>query len=82
MFSSWVDVSKDFGLETRLLSRADVQQMLPTSHGHYLGGIYTPSDGHAEPGKATRAFANAAREAGATIPRLRGSNRPAAGLLG
>ena len=66
--SSWVDVSKDFGPETRLLSRADVQRMmLPTSHGHYLGGIYTPSDGHAEPGKATRAFANAAREAGAAI---------------
>ncbi len=66
-FSSWVQVSNEFGLETHLLSRSEVQQMLPGSTGDYLGGIYTPSDGHAEPGKATRAFARAAEKCGAAV---------------
>jgi glycine/D-amino acid oxidase-like deaminating enzyme len=66
-FSNWVKVSENFGLETQLLSKSQVQQMLPGSQGNYLGGIYTPSDGHAEPGKATMAFARAAEKAGASI---------------
>lgn len=66
-FSKWVDVSREFGLETQLLTKSQVQEKLPNSTGNYLGGIYTPSDGHAEPGKATKAFARAAEAAGATI---------------
>jgi len=66
-FSTWVKVSDAFGLETRLLTKSQVQEMLPNSTGNYLGGIYTPSDGHAEPGKATRAIAKAAEKAGACI---------------
>jgi glycine/D-amino acid oxidase-like deaminating enzyme len=35
--------------------------------GHFLGGLYTASDGHADPLKATLAFAKGAREAGADL---------------
>lgn len=66
-FSKWIEVSEEFGLDTQLLSPAQVREKLPNSTGKYLGGIFTPSDGHAEPGKATRAFAVAAEKAGATI---------------
>ncbi len=63
----WLSVAKDFGLETRVLSRTEIQTMIPKMTGAYIGGMYTPSDGHAEPRKATVAFAEAARRKGARI---------------
>ncbi len=63
----WLPVAQEFGLETRVLSRAEVQTMIPKMTGPYIGGMYTPSDGHAEPRKATVAFADAARRKGARI---------------
>ena len=35
--------------------------------GSYIGGMFTPSDGHAEPRKATVAFADAAKRKGARV---------------
>ena len=64
---SWLPVAKDFGLETRLLSRAEVRDLIPALTGHQLGGMYTAGDGHAEPRKATVALAEGARRAGARI---------------
>lgn len=66
-FRDWIRVSDDFGVETRLLTRGDIQAMVPHMTGRYIGGVYTPSDGHAEPLKATKAFARAAERAGACI---------------
>lgn len=66
-FRDWIRVSEDFGVETRLLTPADIRAMVPEMTGHYLGGIFTPSDGHAEPLKATTAFARAAERHGAHI---------------
>ena len=57
---AWLDVAREFGLETRLLSRTDIQTLIPKMTGPYIGGMFTPSDGHAEPRKATVAFAEAA----------------------
>jgi glycine/D-amino acid oxidase-like deaminating enzyme len=63
----WLSVARGFGLETRVLSRAEIQMMIPKMTGAYIGGMYTPNDGHAEPRKATVAFAEAARRKGARI---------------
>lgn len=63
----WLPVAKEFGLETRVLSRSEVLDLIPTMTGAHLGGMYTPSDGHAEPRKATIALAEGARRAGARI---------------
>jgi glycine/D-amino acid oxidase-like deaminating enzyme len=63
----WLPVAREFGLETQLLSRSEIQSLIPRMTGPYIGGMYTPSDGHSEPRKATEAFANAARRAGARI---------------
>ncbi len=41
--------------------------LLPGMSREWLGGIYTPSDGQADPVKTTRAFAEAARRRGAEI---------------
>jgi glycine/D-amino acid oxidase-like deaminating enzyme len=63
----WLPLAKEFGLDTRLLSRQRVQQLIPSLEGPFVGGMFTPSDGHAEPRKATLAFAHAAQEHGAII---------------
>ena len=63
----WLPVARDFNLETRILSRSEILSRIPSMTGPYVGGMYTPSDGHAEPRKATTAFADAARRNGARI---------------
>ncbi|MFQ5873943.1 MAG: NAD(P)/FAD-dependent oxidoreductase [Dehalococcoidia bacterium] len=63
----WTKVGKEFGLDTRLLSREEVKELIPGMEGSWVGGMYTASDGHAEPRKATDAFAQAAQEHGAVI---------------
>ncbi len=66
-FREWVDASREYGLNTRLVSPDEIRSLVPGIQGDWLGGMYTPNDGHAEPTKAPAAFANAARRLGATI---------------
>jgi glycine/D-amino acid oxidase-like deaminating enzyme len=71
LFRDWLKVAADFGLETRVLSRSELQSTVPGMTGprvsSLIGGMWTPSDGHAEPRPATVAFADAARRRGARI---------------
>lgn len=67
VMEQWLDVARTFNLPTRMLSRAEILEMVPGMLGEYVGGMYTPNDGHAEPHKATGALANAARRHGANI---------------
>lgn len=65
---AWYDqVARPFQLDSRILTRADVASVLPEVAGGFVGGLYTPSDGRAEPQKAAPAIANAARDHGAKI---------------
>jgi glycine/D-amino acid oxidase-like deaminating enzyme len=66
-YRDWYEQTKEFGVESRLLSTVEVRKLNPDMQGAWVGGIYTPSDGHAEPSLATRAFAYAARGLGAQI---------------
>ncbi len=66
-YRGWLPVARDFGLDTRVLSRGEVQRMIPALEGPFVGGMCTPSDCHAEPRKATTAFARAAQERGAAV---------------
>lgn len=66
-FEDWLNVARQFDLVTRILSRSEIQSMIPTMTGRYIGGMFTPSDGHAEPRKATQAFADAASRKGARV---------------
>ena len=62
---SWLKVGEQFGIETKFLTNEDVKELLPAMRGEWLGAMYTPSDGHAQPNKATNAIAIGAREHGA-----------------
>ena len=64
---AWVDTTRELGLESSLLTRDEVKELIPQLDGPFLGGAYTPSDGQAEPRKATRAVARAAEAMGATV---------------
>lgn len=63
----WMETARPFGLDTRLLSKAEIARLLPNLASPVIGGLHTPSDGHAEPRKAAPAFAQRARELGAVI---------------
>ncbi|MBK9605424.1 MAG: FAD-binding oxidoreductase [Betaproteobacteria bacterium] len=55
------------GIDTRVLTPDQVGALLPAMQGRFAGGLYTPSDGQADPLKATLAFAKGARAAGADL---------------
>ncbi len=62
---AWLKVGEQFGIETRFLTNDDVKELIPSMRGEWLGAMYTPSDGHAQPDKATNAISIGARENGA-----------------
>ena len=55
------------GLDSRMLTRDQAARVLPGLAGPWIAGLYTPSDGRAEPAMAAPAIAEAARRLGATI---------------
>ncbi len=55
------------GIDTRVVTAEEVRVLFPEMHATCVGGLYTASDGHADPLKATLAFAKGARLAGADL---------------
>ncbi len=66
-FSGWLDIAKDFGIESRLLSRSEFGELVHGSAIDWAGALYTRSDGRAEPHVAAPAIARAAAREGASI---------------
>ena len=64
-FQQWMDVARQHGLDTRTLDRKQIDTVVTGMQGAALGGLYTPSDGQAEPRRAAAAFAARAAQAGA-----------------
>jgi glycine/D-amino acid oxidase-like deaminating enzyme len=67
IFERWLPTAREHGLDSRLVTPRDIQALLPGMAATWVGGLYTPSDGHAEPAKATQAFARAAVKLGAEL---------------
>jgi len=55
------------GIDTRVLTADEVRTLFPDINAPFAGGLYTPSDGQADPLKATLAFAKGARDVGAEL---------------
>lgn len=66
-FEDWVNSVRDFNLGTKMLTAAEVAELVPDMTGTWAGGMYTASDGHAEPTKVAPAFARAAEKLGAQV---------------
>ncbi|CCG88977.1 NAD(P)/FAD-dependent oxidoreductase [Erwinia piriflorinigrans] len=67
MHESWLKSVAHLGLDSHLLSANQIAQRVPGGRGAWAGGIFTPSDGRAEPTLAASAIANAAIAKGVTI---------------
>jgi glycine/D-amino acid oxidase-like deaminating enzyme len=66
-YSEGARTARAAGIDTRVLTGDEVRAIFPEFHGPVAGGLYTPSDGQADPLKATLAFAQGARDAGADL---------------
>ncbi|MGO2512370.1 NAD(P)/FAD-dependent oxidoreductase [Marinomonas polaris] len=67
MHNSWLKSVESLSLDSRMVTPQEIDELAPGGKGNWLGGIYTPSDGNAEPSIAASAIANAAIEKGAVI---------------
>lgn len=67
LHEAWVNSVQSFDLDSTLLSSQQVKQRVPGGKGNWVGGIYTGSDGRAEPSIAVPMMAKAAIEKGAII---------------
>src|SRR5271165_429670 len=64
---TWLEDARQYQLDTRLLTRAEAAELMPGLTGNWVGGLFTASDGKAEPQRAAPAIAEAARRKGAAI---------------
>ncbi len=67
VFESWQRLAAEYGLDTRILSTTELRDVVPSLTLAARGGMYTPSDGQADPTRVTTAFCMAARRLGARI---------------
>ena len=67
MHERWLESVQALSLGSRLLTPGEINQLVPGGREPWAGGIFTPSDGRAEPTLATSAIARAAIARGAII---------------
>lgn len=67
MHEGWLKSVEHLSLDSRLLSKREIAQLVPGGEGDWAGGIYTPSDARAEPTLASSAIAKAAMALGVVI---------------
>lgn len=66
-YQRWLPLAQQYGLDTRLLSSREVDALIDDRPGQWRGGLYTASDGQAEPFRAAPGIARGARREGAKI---------------
>jgi len=66
-YAKWLATAAEYGLDTRVLSSTELTQHVRGAAISWKGGLYTASDGRAEPHKAAPAIARAAARDGATV---------------
>ncbi len=66
-FEQFVEHARPYQLDSHVLSRSELDDLVPGLGGNWIGGLHTPSDGRAEPRLAAPAIARAAARSGAKI---------------
>ncbi len=64
---TWLETARQYQLDTKMLSSAEVDALIRDKPGQWAGGMFTASDGRAEPFKAVPALARAVQGAGGLI---------------
>ncbi len=63
----WLAAARPFQIDSRLIGTEEIDRLLPGSAHRWPAALYTPSDGVAEPEKATAAIAGAVQRLGANV---------------
>jgi glycine/D-amino acid oxidase-like deaminating enzyme len=66
-YENWLDQVQGCQVDSRLISRAEIDDVLPGCRGDWQAAFYNPTDARAEPQKVTPAIARAAQRHGATV---------------
>jgi glycine/D-amino acid oxidase-like deaminating enzyme len=66
-YAAWVSDAKAHGIDTRVVSKKGLSDLLPGAAGDWAGALWTPSDLRAEPWTAVPAIARAAAADGVTF---------------
>jgi glycine/D-amino acid oxidase-like deaminating enzyme len=66
-WESWGQRAKELGFVSHMISGSQVADRLAGSKSRWLGGVWSPSDGRAEPSKAVPAIAGGAQAIGVQI---------------
>jgi len=64
---TWLENARPYGVDSRVVSSGEANELLPGSTKRWAGALYTRSDGRAEPAMAAPAMARAAQTRGAII---------------
>ena len=67
MHENWLKSVSALSLDSKMMTAQEIDQTAPGGKGDWKGGIYTPSDGRAEPAIAATNIAKAAIEKGAIM---------------
>lgn len=67
MHDGWMKSVAPLELDSRLLTQREIDTLVPGGQGGWAGGIFTPSDGRAEPTLASSAIASAILKKGGAI---------------
>ncbi len=66
-FEAWLEHARAWQLDSRMLSKAETDALVPGNRVPHRGGLHTASDARAEPGLAVPAMARHLRAAGVPI---------------
>lgn len=66
-YRQWVEVGRTAGIETRMLAASEISAVVPSWQREVRGGIFAPSDGHADPSTVVGAYVQACMRAGVRI---------------
>lgn len=66
-YEEWLGHAQPYQIDSRLLSPDEIAGLMPQTSRRWAGGLFTASDGRAEPQKAAPAIAAGARRRGATV---------------
>ena len=66
-FESWLETAREHDLDTRMLGAREIRELVPDAAIDWVGGLFTASDGRAEPHLAAPAIARAAVRKGAHV---------------
>lgn len=66
-WTTWGEMAKNYGMHSEILTAAHAKTLTAGSTSDWLGGVYSPTDGHAEPSLAAPGLAIAAQKLGAQV---------------